>query len=80
MRDELIEYDAIALGELIRKGEIKPAELIDITIQRIERVNTKLNCVIHKMYDQAHTIGKEWNYRSKEKKWPKAFSAACLFF
>lgn len=68
MRDELIEYDAIALGELIRKGEIKPAELIDITIHRIERVNPKLNCVIHKMYDQAHTIGKEWNYRRKGEK------------
>jgi amidase len=66
MRDELIEYDAVSLGELIRKGEIKPIESIDITIQRIEQVNPKLNCVVHKMYDQAHTIGKHWTDRKKE--------------
>ena len=67
MGDELIEYDAVSLGGLIRKGEIKPIELIEITIQRIERVNPKLNCVIHKMYDQAYTIGKQWNDRNKKK-------------
>jgi amidase len=67
MGDELIEYDAVSLGGLIRKGEIKPIELIEITIQRIERVNPRLNCVIHKMYDQAYTIGKQWNDRNKKK-------------
>ena len=52
--DELIEYDAIGLGELIQKGEISPIELLDITIQRIEKLNPKLNAVIHKMYDRSH--------------------------
>jgi len=56
MKDELIGYDAIALGELIQKGEIKPIELLELVIQRIERVNPKLNAVIHKMYDQAREI------------------------
>jgi amidase len=53
MFDELIGYDAIALGELIRKGEISPVELLEITIQRIEKVNPMVNAVIHKIYDQA---------------------------
>ncbi len=53
MKDEFIDFDAIALGELIRKGEIKPTELLEIVIQRIEKINPKLNAVIHKMYDQA---------------------------
>jgi len=53
MTDELINYDAIALGKFVRKGEVKPIELIEVTIERIERVNPKLNAVIHKMYDQA---------------------------
>ena len=51
--EELIGYDAIALGRLIRGGEISPVELLDSTIQRIEKINLKLNAVIHKMYDQA---------------------------
>jgi hypothetical protein len=32
MMDELIGYDAIALGGLIRKGEINPIELVNIII------------------------------------------------
>ena len=52
MMDELIGYDAIGLSELIRKGEITPAELPETTIVRIEKVNPKLNAVIYKMYDQ----------------------------
>ena len=56
MADELIGYDAIALGEMIQKGEIRPTELLETIIQRIERVNPKLNAVIHKMYDQAREI------------------------
>ncbi len=32
MTDQLISYDAIALGELVRKGELKPTELVEITI------------------------------------------------
>ena len=53
--DELIGYDAIGLSELIRKGEITPAELVETTIHRIEQLNPKLNAVIYKMYDQART-------------------------
>ena len=56
MADELIGCDAIALGEIIQKGKIRPAELLETIIQRIERANPKLNAVIHKMYDQAHEI------------------------
>lgn len=56
MADELIGYDAIALGEMIQKGEIGPTELLEAIIKRIERVNPKLNAVIHKMYDQAREI------------------------
>lgn len=59
MTDELTGYDALALGELIENGEVKPTELVEITIKRIERVNPKLNAVIHKMYDQAREIAEK---------------------
>jgi amidase len=53
MGDELIGFDAIGLSELIRKGDITPTELLDIIIDRVEKINPKLNAVIYKMYDQA---------------------------
>ncbi|MBI4596603.1 MAG: amidase [Candidatus Tectomicrobia bacterium] len=53
MRDDLTGYDAIGLGELIRKGEIKPSELIETTIKSIEKINPRLNAVIYKMYELA---------------------------
>jgi amidase len=53
MTDELMGHDAISLGELIRKGEVRPEELLEITIERIERINPGMNAVIHKLYDQA---------------------------
>jgi amidase len=60
MKDELISCDAIALGELVRKREVKPTELLEITIQRIEKINPKLNAVIHKKYDQARETAANW--------------------
>ena len=53
MKVELIKNDAIGLGEMVRDGEIKPSELVEMTIERIEYINPKLNPVIHKMYDNA---------------------------
>ena len=60
MNDELIGHDAIKLGELVHKKEVKPTELLEITIQRIEKINPKLNAVIHKMYDQARENAANW--------------------
>ena len=53
MKVELVENDAIGLSEMVRDGEIKPSELVEMTIERIEYINPKLNAVIHKMYDVA---------------------------
>jgi amidase len=62
MADELVGYDAVALNDLIRKGEITSLELLEITIRRIERTNPKLNAVIHKMYDQAREAAEIWDH------------------
>jgi amidase len=45
--------DATAQAELVRRKEVKPIELVDATIERIERLNPKLNAVITPMYEQA---------------------------
>lgn len=47
------EYDGLGLAELVRKGEVTPAELVEAAIERIERHNGVLNAVVHKAYDEA---------------------------
>ena len=47
------KYDGLGLAELMRKKEVKPSELVEEAISRIERLNPQVNAVIHKMYEQA---------------------------
>ena len=56
--DDLMSLDALAQAELARKGDVQVIELVDAAIERIERVNPKLNAVITPMYDQAREIAK----------------------
>ena len=52
----MIEYsdlDATALADLVRRGDVSPAELAAEAIAAIERVNPALNAVIHPMFEQA---------------------------
>src|SRR5271157_1274764 len=57
--DELTFLDATALADLVRRKEVKPIELVDATIERIERVNPKLNAVVAPMYDQARAAAQD---------------------
>jgi amidase len=56
MQSDLHIYDAIGSADLIRKGELRATELLEDTIERIEKLNPKLNAVIYKAYDQARQI------------------------
>jgi amidase len=51
--DEYAELDATALGELVRRGDVKPSELVDEAIARTERLNPALNAVIHRQDERA---------------------------
>ena len=51
--DEFVDLDAIAQAELVRNGEVKPIELVEAAIKRIERVNPEINAVVTPMYDLA---------------------------
>ncbi|HSE36377.1 MAG TPA: amidase family protein, partial [Blastocatellia bacterium] len=53
LSSELAGLDATAQAELVRKREVKPIELIDAAIERIERINPQINAVVTPMYDQA---------------------------
>jgi amidase len=51
--DPIALLDATAQAERVRRGETTPAELVEASIARIERVNPQLNAVIHPLYEKA---------------------------
>ena len=53
--EELTCLDAMAQAELVRRKEIKPIELLDAAIARIERVNPQINAIVTTMYDLARS-------------------------
>jgi amidase len=50
------KYDGLGLAELVRKKEVKPSDLVEEAISRIERLNPQLNAVIYKMYELARQV------------------------
>ena len=49
------EFDALGLAELVRqkKSGVRPEDLLEAAIQRVEAANGSLNAVVVKMYDEA---------------------------
>ena len=54
--EEFGSLDALGLAELVRKKHVKPIDLVDAAIERIERLNPTLNAVVTPMYEQARTL------------------------
>jgi amidase len=50
---EYSNYDGLGLAQLVKKKKVKPAELVEAAIERIERHNQQLNAVAFKAYDDA---------------------------
>jgi amidase len=55
MADELSTLDATAQAALVARGDVKPSELVDGAIERIERVDPQLNAVIHERFERARS-------------------------
>ncbi|MGE5155909.1 MAG: amidase, partial [Betaproteobacteria bacterium] len=53
LHDELAALDALAQAALVREREVTAVELVDAAIDRIERVNPRLNAVISRRYEDA---------------------------
>jgi amidase len=53
---EYASHDGLGLAELVRKGEVTAAELVEEAIARIERHNPTLNAVIFEMYERARQV------------------------
>ena len=50
---DYLKYDGLGLADLVRRKEVKPEELLEAAITRIDAINPKLNAVVTKMYDEA---------------------------
>ncbi len=50
--------DATEQARLIREGQASPAELVEEAIDRLERLNPRLNAMIHPLVDQAREIAR----------------------
>src|SRR5437879_9092216 len=53
--------DGLALGELVRQGEVTALEVLETAIARAEAVNPKLNAVVYRGYEQARAAAKSFN-------------------
>ena len=51
--DEYRRFDGVGLAELVARGEVSAAELLDVAIGRAEQVNPRLNAIVRPMYDIA---------------------------
>ena len=56
---EYLGNDAIGLAGLIRRGEVSAPELVETAIRRIERLNPRVNAVIHRMDQAARDAARE---------------------
>jgi amidase len=51
--DGLAALDATAQAALVRAGELKPVELVEAAIARVEATNPTVNAVIHERFERA---------------------------
>ena len=50
---EYDSYDATGLAELVRRKQVSAGELLETALSRAERLNPKLNALVHPAHDRA---------------------------
>ena len=54
--DEYNQYDATGLARIIRQGEVKALEVIELAISQIDKHNPELNAIIATDFDRARSF------------------------
>lgn len=54
--EEYASHDGLGLAELVRRGEVKPAELLEAALARTDIVNATINAVVIDMRDEARRV------------------------
>ena len=69
--EEYRSYDGLGLAALVQSGQVQPAELLEIAIQRAEAVHPSINAIIRPLYD----LARDWAHKTD----PKAVFAGVPF-
>jgi amidase len=56
---EYSQYDALGLAQLIAKGEITSLECLEAAIAQYEKLNPRINAVIHTFFDRARETARQ---------------------
>lgn len=56
--DAYTQYDGLGLSQLIARGELSAAELLEQSMARADRLNPSLNAIIHRFDERARTTAK----------------------
>ena len=56
---EYADFDGLGLAELVARGEITSAELVEEAIDRAERHNPTINALVYEMYDSARDAARD---------------------
>jgi amidase len=54
--DPFVRLDGMAQADLVRRGDVSSLELVDAAISRIEKLNPKINAVVHTRFDKARAL------------------------
>lgn len=54
--DPFVRLDGMAQADLVRRGEVSSLELVDAAISRIQKLNPKINAVVHTRFDKARAL------------------------
>jgi amidase len=61
---EYDSYDGLGLAELVRSKKVKPEELLEEALARVERVDPKIKAIVHLGVDEAHRQMADFNPNS----------------
>jgi amidase len=45
---EYSDYEGLGLADLVKRKKVKPAELVEAAMERVERHNPQLNAIVFK--------------------------------
>ncbi|MGH9885026.1 MAG: amidase, partial [bacterium] len=53
------KYDGLGLAKLVKDRKVRPIELVDAAIARIEKHNPTLNAVVWTMFERAREMARK---------------------
>lgn len=59
--NEILQLSALEIASKIKNKDVKPSEVLEVHIERIESVNSRVNAVVENFYDQARETSLQYD-------------------